>query len=288
MMARMPGPPDGRKRPSSDAPIDLLKEREAFVRTFLRKGVELTEELLRENEELREDLVQLKADNARLGTAVKSDDAIRDLLATIERLEAEKDQLLERTRRSAAQPPADALHRDEIEQELNDLANLYVASAQLHTSLSARRVVRHLCDTLGQLVGARHFTIYVIDAERGEAVPIATEGQRGSPPAVPLGHGPVGEACVTALSRIRENPSSGETPVAVVPLLADGRPIGAIEVVSLLVQKRSWARVDHELFKLLGSQAGVALIAANLYAGADNSLTAIADLAEKIRGAEGA
>ena len=29
-------------RRTSDAPVDLTKEREAFVRTFLRKGVELT------------------------------------------------------------------------------------------------------------------------------------------------------------------------------------------------------------------------------------------------------
>ena len=51
---------DTRERPASDKPLDLIKERDAFVRSFLKKGVEYTEQLLRENHQLRRELEQLQ------------------------------------------------------------------------------------------------------------------------------------------------------------------------------------------------------------------------------------
>ena len=86
--------PNKSARPS---PVDLTRERENFVRNFLRKGVEFTEELLRENDELRARVALLEADNTALRTQVKSDDAMRDVLRTIERLEQEKRSLLDRS-----------------------------------------------------------------------------------------------------------------------------------------------------------------------------------------------
>ena len=83
---------------TSDAPVDLTKEREAFVRTFLRKGVELTEDLLRENDVLQSQLSSLQIENARLRAQVASDDAIRELLRTVEALEQEKKELMQRSR----------------------------------------------------------------------------------------------------------------------------------------------------------------------------------------------
>src|SRR6185369_298710 len=83
---------------TSDAPVDLTQEREAFVRTFLKKGVELTEDLIKENEQLRAELSQQQMDNAGLRAQVASDDAIRRLLTTIEQLETEKRDLMARAR----------------------------------------------------------------------------------------------------------------------------------------------------------------------------------------------
>jgi hypothetical protein len=279
---------ESRDRRSSDAPADLLQEREAFVRSFLRRGVELTEELLRENTELRDQLAELQVDNARLSAAVRSDDAIRDLLTTIEVLEAEKKDLLVRTERMR-DSGIEGAHREEVEQELNDLANLYVAGAQLQTTLSPRRILRHLSDTVGQLVGARRFVIYVVDPARGQVVPIAQDSLHGPlPDPIPLGDGVVGQACLTGIARVSADPSTGswERPAAVLPLMADGRAVGAVVVATLLQQKTSWARVDHELFKLLGAQAGVALITANLYAQTDNALNALQGFADRVRAAE--
>ncbi|MEM6960382.1 MAG: GAF domain-containing protein [Myxococcota bacterium] len=272
---------------ASDAPVDLLAEREQFVRTFLRKGVELTEELLRENQELRDELIRARDHSAQLLTQVRSDEAMRELLQTIERLEGEKRQLLSRSEQLEASRAHRDHRADSIERELNDLANLYVASHQLHTSLSVRRVIRHLHDTLGQLVGAEKFVIYAVDPEESQIIPIGWDGFANEEVLpVALGTGPIGESCLTGVSRIRSSadmsPEGDEDPLAVVPLLADGRPVGAIAIWRLLEQKSGWAKVDEELFSLLGAQAGMALIAANLYSRTHGPLTALAGIAEKL------
>src|SRR5690606_8823314 len=82
---------------ASDRPADLSRERESFVRQFLRKGVELTESLIEDNEALRADLAEAQREMARLRAQIASDDAIRDLLRKIETLEVERNKLLARS-----------------------------------------------------------------------------------------------------------------------------------------------------------------------------------------------
>lgn len=273
----------------SDLPVDLLKEREAFVRSFLRKGVEYTELLLRENQDIRRELSILRAENARLRAQVASDDAIRELLRTIEGLEAERNVLVERSMELEQSRQKTDERQAEIEQEVNDLANLYIAAVQLHAGLSVRRVVRHVRDMCGQLVGALGFAIYIVDEGKELAHPIASEAIEGvvlEP--IPLGQGPIGDACMTGIPRIREArgqalaSGSLSDPVAIIPMMVDGLPIGAVVILSMLGQKDAWASVDRELFQLIGNQAGVALIAANLYSPAMGPYQALRGLREKL------
>jgi hypothetical protein len=273
----------GSDRAASDLPVDLSKERESFVRSFLKKGVELTEQLLRENEDLRQQLARAQDDNARLLAQVASDDAIRELLTKIELLEREKRQLLARSEALSTAKRADDDRYSEIERELNDLANLYVASFQLHTSLSPRRVLRHVLDMLGQLVGAYSSVVYV--AQGDKAVPVALENVNERVNPVQLGDGPIGEACLTGIARIPEKltPGSVADPLVIVPILVEGRPAGAITIISVLAQKQAWASVDQELFKLLGAHAGPAIVAANLYASVANTQEAFRGLVENLK-----
>ena len=218
---------------TSDVPVDLTKEREQFVRQFLPRAVEITEELLEENNRLRAELASLQADNARLRTEVTAD-TLRDL-----------------------------------ETELNDLANVYIASHQLHADLSLRRVVRHLKDTIEQLVGAEAFVIYVLEPETRRVVPLGWEElEEGEVHPIPLGQGPIGEACLTGIALVRDDMRRGslEDPVAIIPLMVAGRPVGAVAIARMLEQKAGWAPVDRELFKLVGAHGGTALLAANLFA----------------------
>jgi GAF domain-containing protein len=231
----------------------------------------------------------LRAENARLRAQVASDDAIRELLRTIEGLESERNALVERSMELEHSRRRNDERQAEIEQEVNDLANLYIAAVQLHASLSVRRVVRHVRDMCGQLVGALGFAIYIVDEGKELAHPIAAEALEGTVlEPIPLGQGPIGDACMTGIPRIRE--ASGEAltngtltdPVAIIPMTVDGQPIGAVVILSMLGQKEAWASVDRELFQLIGNQAGVALIAANLYSPSMGPYHALRGLREKL------
>lgn len=277
----------GRTRRTSDVPLDLRKEREVFVRTFLRKGVELTESLLEENRQLTTELGRMREDNARLRKQVASDDAIRDLIRTIDGLEREKLDLLNRSSELEQVSRRHEGRQAEIEQELNDLANLYVASVQLHAALTPRRVVRHIKELLAQLIGAERYVIYVIDPGERRARPIGSEGVPASALGpVELSSGLVGEVMTTGLTWVsQEEPLSRgslEAPIAVIPLRIEDKSVGAIAIVSLLTQKPGWVPVDHELFKLLGDQAGIALAGANLFSKSRGALDALAGLAETL------
>jgi hypothetical protein len=251
----------------------------------MKRGVELTEDLIGENDELRHELERLRDENLRLRAQVASDDAMRDFMSKIDALEDEKQRLLATTDELREVNVHDANRFAEVESELNDLANLYIAAYQLHASLSVRRVLRHVQDMLGQLMGAYAFAIYVLDDQGKRAELIAQENldpNRLGP--IDVGEGPIGVALLTGVARIPDKiaPGTIEQPFAVVPLMVGDRPIGAIAIVRMLAQKTRWATVDSELLKLLGEHAGPALVAANLFASADGAVSALGDLRENL------
>lgn len=263
---------DDRNDRPSDAPADLGREREAFVRQFLRRGFEITESMLTENQSLRDQLDRLRDENTRLRAQVASDDAIRDLIRRIDSLEVERRELLARSDELAETSRESERKSTEIEAELHDLANLYIASSHLHSTLALKRVVRHLAELLQQLIGAERFAIYVIDADGKRARPIHSEGLNGAEGEVgpvEVGDGTIGLVMQMRLARIEDQPHPAGTldaPVATVPLLVKDVCVGAIAVCSVFAQKERWAAVDHEFLGLLGSHGGAALIAATLYA----------------------
>jgi hypothetical protein len=258
---------DDRNDRPSDAPADLGREREAFVRQFLRRGFEITESMLTENQALRDQLDRLRDENTRLRAQIASDDAIRDLIRRIDSLEVERRELLARSDELAESSRENERRSTEIEAELHDLANLYIASSHLHSTLSLKRVVRHLAELLQQLIGAERFAIFVIEPDGKRARPIHAEGLDAI--TVDVGEGTIGLVMAMRLPRIEDQPHPAgtlEAPVAIVPMLVKDVCVGAIAVASVFPQKERWAAVDHEFLGLLGSHGGSALIAATLYA----------------------
>jgi GAF domain len=268
----------------SEQPADLRAEREAFVRTFLKKGIELTENLLRENESLQQLVRKLDDENARLKSLVESKRAVAELLGAMEALRAERAALTARSDELEMAYRQQKQQHETLQQELNDLASLYVASFQLGGSLSARRVLRHVCELLEQLIGAQAFVVYVVEAGGKSARPVASRGvEPRRLKSVATLEGPIGDVCLTGVPRVLDSvsPKAGE-PIAVIPLLVDGQVVGVIAVQALLPHKRDWALVDHELFKLLCAQAGSALVGAALYAQRPEPLRALDALAERV------
>ena len=251
-------------------PNDLIEKREQFIQTFFRRGAELTEELLQDDAKLRRRMHDLEAENAALRAQVASDDAIRDLLTKIERLEQEKHELLSRFSDAEAYSSQGATRVTEIEAENAKLASLYVASYQLHSTLDLPTVIGRIKELLAQFIGARALAIYIADADRAGVVPIASEGVvPSSLQPIRSGEGPIGEAYATGrASWVEADSASGtlERPAACIPLRLADQLAGMIVVFSTFEQKPAFGDVDFELFKLLGAHAAWAIVASRLFA----------------------
>jgi len=248
-----------------EAPVDTRHQREEFVRSFLHKSAELAEELIRDNQNLEQQLQREREDNAKLRAQLSSNDAARELLRTIERMEEERRELMQRS----AELNLFEQRQADTERELNDLASLYVASFQLSSSLSLGRVVKHMCELMEQLCGGQSFVFYLLTQDGKRAIPVSAQGRLPAPLApVTLEDGSLADACLTGVARINEPdaPRGPAEPIAILPLQFDGQVVGAFALYELLPHKRAFEKVDRELFKLLAVQGATALIAANLYA----------------------
>jgi putative methionine-R-sulfoxide reductase with GAF domain len=267
----------GRKRGGSDAPpTDLKRERDELLQSF-SKGTRLTEEFMREHDRLQAQLRQLEAENARLRAKVEADAAVRELLDKIQQLEKEKRELLSRFHAAEAASSEVSARVEEIEAEFANLANLFIASNQLHGSLSPRGVMRRVKEVLAQLVGAESYCIYFSNPDRTELVPIAFEGVPGDRlGTITVGQGPIGEVFRSGAAKVDEDsdPSRGslDAPAAIVPLAVDDQSVGVIAIFSTLSQKTRFDTIDFELFKLLGQHAASALVGASLFAQAERKI----------------
>jgi hypothetical protein len=268
-------------RPGASVASGLEAKRSELVHTFFKKGAEITEELARENNQLRKRSAELERENAQLKSQLAKDRAMKDLLKKIEELETERDTLLTSIHEKEAAESRVSNRFAEIEQELESFANLYVASYQLHSTLRLSIVVGHVKELLLQLVGARSLALYVRDLEGRTLVPIASEGAGELRPiklnddANDAARMQIERAYLTGVASIVEGDvasADARLPVACVPMRFDTEVVGVIVVFSLLEQKHGFVAVDHELFKLLGAHAGTALIGARLFADAGEKL----------------
>jgi hypothetical protein len=260
----------------SSPPPDLRKEREEVLQSFTR-GARLTEQFALEHERMAQRVAELESENAQLRAQVEADDAVRRLLEKIEGLESEKRDLLSRTERAEEQSSQVNDRAVEVESEFANLANLFVASNQLHASLSPRGVVRRIKEVLAQLVGAESYAMYLLNAEGTELVPIASEGMPGDS-LLPLRteESSVGAVLRKGTAYVDEERDASQldlaNPPAVVPLVVDEKAVGAVAIFATLAQKSRFTTTDFELFKLLGQHAAAALVCASLFSKAEGKI----------------
>ena len=253
----------------STPPPDLLKERDEVLQSFNR-GARLTEQFMTEYTRMRERVMELESDNMKLRVQLEADDAMARLLFQVEKLERERSELLVRTEKAEkAQNKVDERFA-EAETEFASLANLYVASNQLHSSLTPRGVVRRIKEILAQLVGAESYAVYLLSGDGKELVPIASEGvPGGSLGAMSLQESPMGKVVQGGKSAIDDERASNvlnlENPPAIIPLVIDDSSVGAISIFATLHQKARFSATDFELFRLLGHHAATALVGATLF-----------------------
>lgn len=263
-----------------DDTSNLFSRGEDFLRLFSR-GMEFTRELLRENERLRRQVVDVEgAQNAAAQDPNLWDKLRSELLTRIQSLESERDDMRERLAQVERENQQFASRYVEIEEENNNLANLYIASFQLHSTLDLSEVLKIIIEIVINLIGAEVFAVYAYDEKTDLLQPVASEGaELDAFPAARMGEGMIGRSVASGDTASRSGPEEGDgdgaRPLVSVPLRVQERPIGAIVIHRLLQQKDGFTPLDHELFTLLAGHAATAIFSARLYSQSARKLNTI-------------
>jgi len=240
---------------------------EEYVLQVRQNTQKYIEALIAENERLRSlvnDLEeQRRQTDRRLGIAESELGRIEverlKLAERIEQIEIESQDLLDQFQ--------------EIERQNSDLASLYVASYRLHETVKRDEVIAVIEEIVVNMIGSEELAIFELDDESGKLTLVDSLGINPSDlERVRLNENRIDEAAevlqqvvetgqryvVGSADRKALEERSGLT--ACVPLILDGKVIGAIAVFRLLDQKESkLAPVDFELFDLLATHAAAAL-----------------------------
>lgn len=235
------------------------KELVAELKTTLEKARELVREL------------EHKLQSAGVATAGKGED---DLAQRLARTEADVKEL-------AAQLAAS-------ERQISRLMNLYVATYQLHATLTPAEVLQTIAEIAVNLLGAEAFVVLLRrDGGQGFEVALAQGFDTGAYPLFAGDEYLGGEAAVDATladGSLRLAPIPNSSVVAVVPLKVQGEIVGALVVLKLLPHKPSLRPEDRELLDLLSAHAASALFAARIFATKDRRLRTLESLIKLARG----
>ncbi len=249
---------------------DLVARRKKLLEAYFENGRQIAGELVQEIEAARRRLQELESDNAALRLQLRSDTAIRDLLQRIDNLEAERKNLNARVEDAEHLARNELAHAAAVENELANLASLYVASSQLHATMDPREVIQVMGQLLLQFVGAGAYVIYT--AEGDNLIPVASEGlPLDQLRAERVGEGAVGAAFMVQDMLVHENRAASD-PIVTVPFRVGDEPVGAVSVYRLLEQKGTLEDADFELLRMLATQGATALAGARLHAAATGGI----------------
>lgn len=256
-----------------------LKRAEEFLQLF-KKGAEFTQELLKENERLRYQLLQTQGAAEVDDQPVSASIEVAALRQRILDLEQEKLEIHDRIQQVEAENLDFANRYVEIEAENNQLANLYIASYQLHSTLDFAEVLQVISEIIINLIGAEQFAIMLLDQKTGRLQAVTAEGlELEKLPAVVLGQGVLGRVALGGENHFIDDIESYridlENPLVAIPLKIKEHVIGVIVIYGLLVQKHRFAEVDYELFTLLAGHAATAIFSSNLYSESERKLSTI-------------
>ncbi|AMV72009.1 GAF domain-containing protein [Desulfuromonas carbonis] len=256
------------------------KKGEEFLQIF-KKGAEFTQDLLKENERLRFQLLELEqaARQQQAGSGA-GDPELDRLRRRVEDLEQEKQEILHRIKHVEEENLDFANRYVEIENENNMLANLYIASYQLHSTLDFREVLQVITEIVINLIGAEEFAIMLLDEKTNRLTAMATEGlDPETLPTIELGQGIIGQMAKTGENYFIEEMENYQRdfshPLVCIPLKIKEHVIGVIVIYKLLEQKSRFAEVDYELFTLLAGHAATAIFSSKLYSESERKLSTI-------------
>ena len=228
------------------------KKTGSYIRLAQEQQNQYTEALLAENARLRSAVARLESDRRH------SDEQSRVTASELEALRAEMAEAGEQN-----QHYLDRYRQIEIHS--SNLANLYVASYQLHTSIDRETVLRVIQEIVVNLVGSEQMAVFEV-AENGAFTLTDSFGVDSARlRRFTLGDGPIARR--VRGGEIYVNPSAGagqDQITACIPLSLGASVFGAILIFRLLDHKTVLQPVDHEIFDLLAVHAATALYCATM------------------------
>ena len=259
---------------------DDLSARGEELRNMFSRARAFTEELLRENERLRFRVAGLERELEQSGGNSPSSlsGSAKELTERLRALEKERDALLARFSQVEAMNRSVSARYEEIETQNNNLANLYVASYQLHATLNFAEVLDTVREILINLIGAEGFAIFWVDERGGRLRRELSQGMgAGVPELVRPEDGPLKDAFQGQSYYANPLPEpegvDAAHPIACIPLKIGPRVIGLVAIYRLLQQKESFEPLDFELFTLLAGHAATALFSSKLYQRSEKKLS---------------
>lgn len=186
-------------------------------------------------------------------------------------LEEERRRLLQRVEELEAENREFALELVRVGEINNNLANLYVASHRLHSTLCHAEVLELVREVVINLVGAEKFAL-LEPSKEGDFLEFKTgEGfEQGEFPALVSTEGIFGDVLCRGQSYYSEQDvaqGSDEigSPLALVPMMIHGRTVAVLAVYRLFIQKNAFTPLDFQLFSMLAEHAATALFSSALY-----------------------
>ncbi|CAG0951234.1 hypothetical protein ANRL2_00104 [Anaerolineae bacterium] len=246
---------------------------------MIRKGVEYTQDLLKEIEWLRQTATKLQEQNRLLQARPNDGSPAGELRELKDRLKASD---LEKARLEKKIGELENENREfadrfiEVDEQNQMLTNLYTASFQLHSSLDYNEVLRGLMEIIINLIGAEKFAVMLLDEKSLVLKAVSAEGmdlEEVLP--VKVGEGLVGGAVASGEVFYGSEDKANEGPLVCLPLKIGEKVIGVIVIYALLKQKEKFTDIDYELFSMLGDHTATALFSAKLYTDAERRLSTI-------------
>jgi GAF domain-containing protein len=154
----------------------------------------------------------------------------------------------------------------QTERQVAQLANLYVATYQLHASLDPEDVHTAIADIAVNLLGAERFRLLIrpitgrVTLVRGGGVPKTGPSASSEYP----GGDELVDACLGDRT-LRFGPAPGSKALVVVPLSSHGETVGALAIDALFPHRPNLDTDDRELLDLMGAHAASALLAARAF-----------------------
>jgi K+-sensing histidine kinase KdpD len=162
------------------------------------------------------------------------------------------------------------------EEQMANMASLYIAVNSLHAALDRTAVLASVQDVVTTLIGSEEMAIFEVDRDHRRLSLLASQGiDAGRYQDVTLGNGLIGTSASTGEAVIRKEGGSTERDgddaiTACVPMKIGQRVLGVIAIFRLLPHKGELISVDLDLLDLLSTHAAVALLFTRLYSEMDH------------------